>query len=73
MVAIAVLQEVIPSVKAQFDFIYEKQTDKPPVSNQLQFRSIVDHFGPHSDLLEGLQTLSTILPIPILCRLYHRS
>ena len=33
MVAIAALQEVIPTVKAQFDFIYEKQTDKPPVSN----------------------------------------
>ena len=29
MVAIAALQEVIPTVKAQFDFIYEKQTDKP--------------------------------------------
>ena len=33
MVAIAALQEVIPTVKAQFDFIYEKPTDTPPVSN----------------------------------------
>ena len=33
MGAIEALQEVIHTVKAQFDFIYEKQTDKPTVSN----------------------------------------
>ena len=33
MGAIGALQEVIHTVKAQFDFIYEKRTDKPMVSN----------------------------------------
>ena len=33
MVAIAALQVVIATVKAQFDSIYEKQTDKSPASN----------------------------------------
>ena len=60
IVTIVALQEVIPIVKSQFDFIYKKQTNKPPASNL--------YWNNHR--LEALWTLSVLILVCL--KIYKR-